>query len=248
MLRRLRPALLLAAVALVGCFDIVSTVTVRPDGSAVVRDSVAFSLGDLLDESMQPDKEALRARAAALGEGVTLVGVATWEGGYTALYSVADVGALTYSLPDLDLGEDASDETVADGPLDLTFAFERGEPSTLSIVVPDDDGGIGRFGAGPPSADEAREMRQAFGFMRAMLGEAHVAVRVKVEGDVVESDAAYREASTVTLAEFAFADLIDGLEASPEVLSGEDGGFRALLAESDAARVQQAGTVTVRFR
>lgn len=243
MLRRLRPALLLAAVALAGCFDMVSTVTVRPDGSALVRDSVTFSgMDGLLDDAMRPDKAALRLRAEALGEGVTLAGVATHDDGYTAVYSVRDVGALRYTLPDLDLSDDPDAETVADGPLNLSFAFEPGRPATLRVVVPDEAAGAGDA---PVTDEEAAEMRQAFGLMRAMLGEAHVAVRVEVEGRVVESDAAFRDGSVVTLADFAFEDLVDALEATGG--AGPEGGLAAFLAGHGDARVQEAGTVTVRF-
>ena len=251
MLRRSHPALLVVALALAGCFDVVSTVTVRPDGTALVRDSVAFTgaMGALLDESMQPDKGALWRRAAALGEGVAPVGVVETDAGYVALYAVPDVGALRYSAPDFDLSEDAGDATVAGEAFDFTFAFEPGDPATLRIVVPDDEGGAEDEVIRQPSAQDLAEAEQAIGFLRASLGDARVALRVEVEGSVVESDAAFRDGSVVTLAEFAFGDLLDALAASPEALTadGPPDNVRALLSAEAGVRIQDPGTVTVRF-
>ena len=248
--RALRPALLVAAVALAGCFDIVSTVVVRPDGSALVRDSVAFSgMGDLFGDAAVPDKEALRVRAASLGEGVTLVGMADHDGGYTAIYAAPDVGALRYSLPDLALGDDPDAETTFGDAFDLAFAFERGDPATLRIVVPEGRGADSEPAA-QPTAEEVAGAERGVRVARALLGDARVEVHVEVEGRVVESDAAFRDGSAVTLAAFDVGEVFDALGGTPWMASltpPSPRQLRALLAGRDDVRLQGSGVVTVRF-
>ena len=245
-MRVLRPALLLVALALAGCVEIVSTITVRADGSAVLRDRVTITMtdgpfGDGLSDSASgdplPDKDALRQRAEALGPGVTLVGVVPAADGYTAVYAAPDVRALRYSLRRL--GKEDGD---ADGALDVSFAFEPGDPATLRIVVPEDEPDE------PPTEAEVLAATEGLGFLREVLGDARVEVHVEVEGRVVESDAAFQDGSRVTLAAFAFDDLFDALLGTEGLIeSTPSGAIRTALAGREGVRIQEPGTVTVRF-
>ena len=252
--RLVRPALpliVLASVALAGCFQITSTLTVRADGSATLRDRVVLTgLAAVFSDEGGVDKGALRRRAAALGEGVRLVGVdEAGDGGHTAVYAVPDVTALRYTLPVPDLGGDGPS---AGGEPDLTFAFARGTPATLRIVVPEESEAGGDL-LGPSDGDpleSAEEARRALRYSRAFLDDARMEVRVEVEGRVVESDAAFREGPVVTVMEIEFSDLLDVMEESPELMTGagpSSGEVRALLADRPGVRVQEPGTVTVRF-
>ena len=258
-MRPLRPVLVALALALplAGCFQIASVLTVRPDGSALLRDRVTLSgmaaLALLEGEKGGGgvDKARLQARAAALGPGVTLVALDEREDGFTAVYSVPDVGRLRYTVPDLPVGEDDGDETIADEGLDLTFAFDAGAPSALRIVVPEDEGTADSDeGAGPMSAAARAEAAQGLRIARALLGDARVTVEVAVEGRVVETDAAFVDGSTVTVYDLGFDALFDALEENPELI-GEGtppvGRLRALLTGREGARLQEPGTVTVQF-
>lgn len=251
------PALFLAlALPLAGCFQMASTITVRPDGSAVVRDSVSLSgmaalalrEGDGKGEG-GIDKAQLRARAEALGPGVTLVALDEREDGFTAVYAVPDVAELRYTLPDLPLGEDSQDETIADEGLNLRFAFDPGRPAGLRITVPEDE-------PAPPSDDapltaaEQAEAEQGLRIARALLGDVRVRVVVDVAGDIVETDAAYVDGSTVTLFDLTFDALFDVVQENPALMTEAEPPFdrlRPLLAGREGVRLQGPGTVTVRF-
>ena len=248
-MRALRPALLLVALALAGCFQVSSVLTVRADGSATLRDRVVLTgLSAAVADEEGVDKDELRRRATGLGEGVRLVGVEDGGEGYVAVYAVPDVAALRYTLPTPFFGgEDGTDG----GAPDLTFAFAPGAPTTLQIVVPEeaDDGAAAPPQAKAPERD-VDEVRQALRRMRTVLGDARVEVRVEVEGRVVGSDAAFRDGPAVTVMDLVFRDLLDELEASPEMMTGERPSaaeVRALLEGREGIRLQEPGTVTVRF-
>lgn len=263
----MRAALVLAlGLALTGCFQIHSTITVRPDGSAVVEDRIELS-GMMAEMMMAADeggkgsgvnKARLQARAAALGEGVTLLGVVESGTGYTARYGVPDVRVLRFTTADPDLGDDPDAPTVADEAVDLTFDFEPGETATLRILVPEsggpeaDDPGADDPGADGENeetdpAETARNLRMA----RALLGDARMTVAVVLDGEVVETDAAYADGATVTVFDVLFDTLFDVVEERPDLLRGNAPPFdelREVVGDRDGIAIQPPGTVTVRFQ
>lgn len=244
------------ALVLSGCFQLASVLTVRPDGSGTLEDRVTLSetalgfarMADSTDaEGGLADREALEARAAALGPGVRLLRVDEAEDGYTAVYAFDDVSAIQYTLPRPPIGEDAGED---DDQRPFAFAFERGATSTLRVTVPDDD---------QPEADtttaadetDPEQTRQMLAMMRMMLGEAHVSVALRVDGEIVETDAEYVDGGSVTLLDLQMGALIDVLDEHPELM-GRDrpplGEIRAMLGDTDGLQIQPPGTLSVRFR
>lgn len=252
---------LLLLPALTGCFTIASTITVQPDGSGTLRDEVEvqgpFALAALAaaedeDEGGFVDKAQLQARAAALGDGVTLMEIEEHEAGYTALYTFSDIGDLRYSTPDLPIGEDGDDETISDDAFDLLFSFSEGSPSTLRITVPEsDDAEDGDASETEEVTAEDREnAARGLGMMRALLGDARLAVEVVVEGEIAETDAAFVDGSTVTLIDLSFNDVFDVLEEHPELMTDDappTDDLPALLIGREGVAFQPPGEVTVRF-
>ncbi|HEX8386136.1 MAG TPA: hypothetical protein VF576_08135, partial [Rubricoccaceae bacterium] len=152
-MRPLRSALTAAVVVataavLAGCFTLRSTITVRPDGSGTLVETLALSgaAARMADDPEAPlgTPAALQARATALGPGVTLVGTDTAGTVRTTTYAFRDVAALRYRFPD-NASESADVAAAAAAPPLYTFAFERpaaaGEPATLRVLVPEPAGG-----------------------------------------------------------------------------------------------------------
>lgn len=245
----------LLGLVLSGCFQIASTITVRPDGSATIEDRVELSgmgAAALMEAEETPfDKGALQARAAALGEGVTLVGVEEADGGYTALYAVADVRTLRFSSPDLDLGDNDDEKTLADEAMSVAFDFEPGTPSTLRIIVEDPGDEVSpEAPADTLTEAERADAARSLGMARALLGDARISVEVVVEGDIAETDADYVEGSTVTVYDVHFDALFDVIEEHPELMQRNEPPTReimALIGERDGFQIQSPGTVAVRF-
>ncbi len=243
--------------ALAGCFTIASTITVRPDGSGVIRDSVSVrGLGALAMEGEDKAdgelvaKAQLQARAAALGDGVTLLGMEATETGYVAFYSFPDIEALQYVAPDISLGDDDDAKTVTDEALTLSFDFEPGDTATLRITVPDEaQEATGTPGVEQTDAERA-EAAQGIRLMRALLGDAQIRVAVVVEGDVIETDAAFADGPAITVVDLVFDDVLDVMEEHPELIQPDSspvGQLQALLAGREGVAIQPPGTVTVRF-
>jgi hypothetical protein len=247
-----------------GCFQSAATLTVRPDGSATLVERYTFddafaetvgdlsALGDGPDGEFGPDAEEIAERAAALGPGIRVAHVERSRApfGFTIEYAVDDVRTLRYT-PFADannaLGE-APDEGN-DGT--MRFGFTPGETATLQIEIAE-SGGAGALKPGPkPSPQEQAQARQMLQQAREMLGSASISVEVAVEGDIVETDAAFVEGSAVSLLDLRVGRLFDLMLANPSMLRTErpsQGQLQQLMARDPGARYQPPGTVTVRFR
>lgn len=254
----MRALLLLAlAVALSSCFQITSVLSVRPDGTATLRDELTLSGMGLmaLAEEAGGDPWAdldLEARAEALGEGVRLASFEPREDGFTATYEVDDVRQLEYTPPE------GMGETAEIGEVAFRFRFEEpaaGAPATLYVLVPKPDPG-----KPTPPADTAEaeaetspaEQAQGLAMMRGIVGDARITVAVDVEGEVVDTTADYADGNRVTLFDLPFGPFIDFLADNPELLEGQQNAspaaFYELMNEAEGIQIEEPGTIRVRFR
>lgn len=257
-LRAMRPALLaVLALALTGCFQMSSVLTVRPDGSATLTEEMTLSgmgLMALAAEAEGGDPWAdldFEGRAAAMGEGVRLASFEPSEDGYRAVYEIDDVDGFGYVTDD-ELGGDE-----IGGHLDYQIRFEPaadGGPATLRLFLPKPEAekpGPAEAEMEAEDAPDEEATAQAIGMMRMFLGEARVTVAVDVEGTVTETTAAHVDGSRVTLLDFPFSALIDALEDDPTLFDGGQPPTAELLARIDGIeglRMQGPGSVRVRFR
>lgn len=260
-MRRLHSALLLAlAFVFAGCFQIASTLSVRPDGSALLTDRVevsglgALALAESDEKTGGVDKAFFQERAAALGDGVSLLSLEQRETGFTAVYAVRDVRQLRYTAPDLPLSADEESQTMADESLNLTFEFDEGDPAVLRVIVPEETAN----GADRPTAEdeapmtdaELQEAQRGLEIARALLGDARMTVEVSVEGDIVDTDAAYVDGSTVTVYDVRFDALFDAVAENPGLMRGDappTDQMRALLTGREGVQMEEPGAVQIRF-
>ena len=251
---RALPVLVLA-VALSGCFYVDSVLTVRPDGSATLRDEVTFSGMALM--ALAEDEETgeapfgeddLAERAATLGEGVRLASFERREDGFVAIYDVDDVRRLRYATPEV-MGDEGG-ETGPDG-IDLSFAFDDGDPATLRVVVPKPEPEKPTEPADTLGVDPAEQVRMLT-MMRSFFADARVTVAVEVEGEIVETNASYVDGPSVTVFDIPFAAVFDVMEANPEMMDGtappDPAALLDQMREIEGVRLERPGTVRVRFR
>lgn len=252
--RWLQPALAAAlGLAAAGCFTFRSTITVRPDGSGTLTETLALS-GPALRMVQAGDAplstpDALALRALALGAGVTVARSDTAGGVRTTVYAFEDIRALEYRFPDNATAETGPGAAVP--PL-FRFAFRPadapGEPVALGVLVPTLPETAPA--AAPDSAALARAVASA-SVLRVLMGDARATVELVVDGATVDSDADLRVGNTTTLVDLVMGDVLGVVEANPALsmrsLPPLDD-LRRLGAGRGGIAVQAPGTVTVRFR
>ena len=251
---RLATAVVLAVV-LSGCFHVDSLLTIRPDGSATLRDEVTLSGMALMalaeDEETGESpfgEDVLADRAATLGEGVRLASFERREDGFSAVYEVDDVRQLRYSTPETlgEVGESSGPEGI-----DLSFGFDDGDPATLRVIVPKPKAEKPAEPVDSLAVDPAQQARM-LGMMRSFFADARVTVAVEVEGEVVETNASFVDGSRVTVFDLPFVAVFDVMEDNPEMMNGSAAPDPAALLDQlravEGVRMEGPGTLRVRFR
>ncbi|HEX8299830.1 MAG TPA: hypothetical protein VF594_11780 [Rubricoccaceae bacterium] len=233
-----------STVVLCGCFTFRSTVAVRPDGSGTITETLALSGPALAmmrsGEAPLSTAEALLARAARLGDGVTLVHTDTLGGVRTTVYSFRTIAAVRYSLPD-NATEPADLAAVADVPPLYTFGFERATgrgPAVLRIVTPDAPDEA-------PAAYDSAAVVQSLAVARVMVGEARATVEVVAEGEPAGDGA-----TTTTLLDLPFGPVLDLVERHPVLAASASiplEGLRRTLVGTEGITVHPPGTTAIRF-
>ncbi|WP_420455067.1 hypothetical protein [Rubrivirga sp.] len=242
-------AVLLAAVVLSGCFQVASVITVRADGSAMIRDDVTLSgMALLAFEEAGADGPALFSRndmvrrARALGEGVRLVSFETRDDGYAAVYAVDDVRRIAYAAPSAGEGSDAG-ETVA-----LSFGFDEGDPSVLLAFVPKPPA---QKRTEPPAELDMGGQEQALEMARGFLANARMTVAIEIEGDLVDTNAPAVDGSRVTVYDVPFDVLLDAMAENPALGAGgppDPAAVLSTLRTVEGLTIPAPGTIRVRFR
>lgn len=229
-----------------GCFQSSSVLTVRADGTATLRDEVTLS-GMALMAVGQSDEPAFdvsesEARAVALGGGARLRSFEAREDGYTAIYDIEDVGAVTLGPP-----AGSPDEV---GVLSVSFDFDAGDASVLRILVPKPSPPKPTPPSEEQEDDDSELGAQMLGMMRGMLGDARLTMAVEVEGEVIDSNAASRDGTRVTILDLPFVAILDAMDENPALAeSASDPSSRmAELNAIDGVLIPTPGTTRIRFR
>jgi len=199
----------------------------------------------------QAFQSMVKAKVAEYGEGVRLeqVSAATndqgWRG-YMARFVFADIN-------DVSLTASMNPEEEQDGP-SFSFAFTPGDTAELRLV-PSKEAAEALAVEDAPHMPEGMEgMDDAMAaMMMPMMQGMRVAMYVRVEGEIVESDATFTsvpEDNMVTLMYVNFDELIQHPDAMSTMMANDP---RAIYKLQDAGapgvRVEkQDQPVTIRFR
>ena len=188
------------------CLDVDMKIKVKPDGSGTIEEQVLLSndVVDMLSSFGEVDSEGnketfeiyneeeLRSKAIEIGEGAKFIGgekiSADGKQGYRAVYEFPDITKIRVNQsPDSKLPEG----TVDDGESDengefITFNFSKGNPAILKINLPG--------------------MEEMF---IEMMKDFRMNMEVEIEGDIVETNAAFRDGSKITLLLMDFKKLFE---------------------------------------
>ncbi len=257
---------------LAGCLQFETIVRVKPDGSGTITER--FLMGkDIIAmfAEMAPEGEAfevldeaqLREDAAGYGEQVRFVSAEPLETdfgqGYVARYSFADINQLEL---DTDAGKKIPDspgvtsEAEESEPEIVRFALDGANPTELLVNWPVEQGESGadqdQSEATPTEAPPAEAPDPAeLEMMKEFMGGMRMAMHIEVEGEIIETNATYRDGARITLLEIAFDDLLadaGALQAMAQQEPKSLSDFKLLLKQVPALKLEVEPQVSIRFQ
>ena len=154
-------------------------------------------------------------------------------------------------------GSGVGGEALATSEDPITFRFRAGAPATLVVRMPEQKTGnaeeeeVREDAVEATEADDAAGRAMALAMMREMLRGSRFSVHLVLQGQVVETDATYRDGDRITLIELDFDTLLEDTESLERLLDVEDPSpeeAKALLARTPGMKVETREEVTVRFQ
>ena len=205
-----------AALALTGCMDVDTLVTVNKDATGRITQTVVFGKAMMqimsLSSSSAPGEntgapnpllnstiEQFRAKAPRLGEGVTCVSAEPLkEAGKTGLkveYTFVDVRKLRINQqPDIGPSPDQGASNSF-----ITFDLVQGNPTKLVIKMPQPDYNPESVSTNVPAIPEAPQIsEEQQKMMKDTFGDFCIKVRVQVNGEIKNTNASYVDTNPVT--------------------------------------------------
>lgn len=176
------------------------------------------------------DEAILKEKAEVMGKGVTYISgkkLTTEEAeGYQATYAFTDINNLKISQSPVGKAPDASAGATPQIRFQegfITFQFTKGPPAILTIKQPSSEPTDKPKTSveEPPAADKPESQKDEFDeLLTSMLQEIfkellkgiNIKMAVEVEGNIIETNAAYREDSRVTLMDIDFNQLLENQE------------------------------------
>ncbi len=262
---------ILTAFFTAGCLKVNTLVTVNDDGSGTVEETVFMSktIIELLSQfttafaedtvspepfSLFNEKDMIK-NASIMGEGVKYVSgeiLATdTQEGYKAIYSFTDINKLRINnnpASDISLGDE--DPAAKGEDQFLTFTFKKGKPAVLTVVVPPPTEAEEESDEADDSDSEQEDMMNN-PFIADMMKEMSVSISVKVNGSIVETDAAYVDNNIVTFLDLHFSELFkdqEKLNSLQKVKPGNLDEVRDILKDIPGIKIEMNPVTTIKFR
>ena len=263
----------LAVLILSSCFQTFTLIRVNKDGSGTLEERflLANRFADMLrsldseDQTGQEvsgeaavdaagpaprnpqavDIEKLRARAARMGPGVELdlaeAAHADSGAGYRAVFRFADINRLELRYnPAENLSAITEGQPPEQEP--IRFRLTRGPTAALEILLP-----AAAASNAPPAEPEDGTLHM----LRQIYGDMKIRLSVEVEGEIIETDADYREGSTVTLMDLDLGLLMQDDQAFRSIAAAQPRSLedlKRLAAGNEALKIETQQSVLVRFR
>jgi len=225
----------LAALSLTSCLQNETTIHLNKDGSGTLveettlgaqmmamMDQMASFGGAGGDAKKDPladmfSEEKAKARAAKLGEGVTLEKNEAIEKkgnkGARATYHFADINKLKISTSDgmKDMSPMGAEAPAAKAVKPIDFKYADGK---LTIVMPEPEKPEAAAEAPKPAAEDKEEPgEQDMAMMKQMMGDMKMSLKLVIEPGIAETNATFRDGKTITLMEMEMGKIFENPEA-----------------------------------
>lgn len=265
----------LVLLCLVSCVQVNTVIKVRKDGSGTVEETVVMTKESIKQMEAMASKfgmkekdgslekgfqffnmDELKKKAGNMGNGVTFdsaekVAIGDKEG-YQAVYKFSDINNLKVNQNPGDRvpsGGAGGAGAQSKGKENIKFQFTKGRTAVLTIKMPSHE-----FKKKPKKEKkpvQEQELQQAMAMMSQFMKGMKVSVAVEVEGTIVDTNAALREGSRVTLMEMDFDKLLTNQDvfkkfigASPESLEEA----KKMMKDIPGIKIEPNQEVTIKFR
>ncbi|PEN13107.1 hypothetical protein CRI94_10675 [Longibacter salinarum] len=222
--------LLLAFAVTTGCMKLESTMTLRPDGSGEIRERVVVSaqMAAMMESMEQMDssstssgsmfsEEEVRESNAYPGaelKSVTMIDDMNGKG-YESVYTFSDIREVTFQRDPNKIMSGKTDkkpDNNLSGMMDeMDIEFTPGAPAKLTIRMPQDDKESGDAEEDMPAdtdADTTAMDPQEMRMLQMMLRDAAFKMAIKIDGEIVETNASHVSDGEVTIMDMNFGEMV----------------------------------------
>jgi len=252
-----------------GCLKIETTLHVNKDGSGTISENVMMSriFADMMKEFAQAFQDSASTEEFSLfkeedivkdadgyGKNVSylshdFISDENWEG-YAAVYSFTDVSKIILRPdPDskVDVGVDVDESQVEKDY--FSFDFTRGETAELKINRPEIKPDTGLTGADEEEFTEENNDQDGEQFLKMMEGMS-IKVSVKVDGEILNTNASYVSGSDITLLQMDFDEMMKDKESFKEFTNKKPKSIEEMkefLEKFPGMKLETGNPVTIKF-
>jgi len=206
-------------------------------------------MADLVDE------DEAKAKAASMGEGVTLDKIeevdADGRKGGKAIYAFKDINKLKYTYGDaLDemgegMAEEAGEEAAENEP--IVFAFKDGILTVKNGAAPEAQ--LDEEAAEEAPEDEMDEAAMAMA--KQMMGDMKMSFKIEIPGGIEESNATHVDGNTITMMEMHMGKLLEDPENFKKLNEDKPGNaadMQEALKGIEGVKVESKEEITIKLK
>jgi hypothetical protein len=240
--------MLLVSCALAGCFQVDQKITLSPDGSGTIEETLMVSSMiansmSAMSESMAPQgetadgkdktppakqsmfkEEDIRKKAENYGPDVRFVKMERIVNkqfeGYKAVYSFKNINNVR--LEQGNPGMPGQGPQAADSTKGIKFVFTPGKTATLVVKQPKKEMATAET-VPDKQASAAETPPEQLAMIRQMFNGMRVSSSLVIKGKVIKSNATHRTDSTIILADIDFGKILDKPELLAQMASIQPG-------------------------
>ncbi len=209
------------------------------------------------DESIITEMiDKAKADAKEFGEGVKFMSAKPVKtqtaSGYTATYSFDDISKITLNQnPGKKTPGESKKDPAASKNDTIKFAFKKGPVSRLSIAMPPPRTGDKEHSKEETPRKDQVDDPNAVEMLKSMFKDMKVSIVLNVVGDIIGTNATYRNDKKITLIDMDFGKLINDLELLKKINQAQPQSVeevKAMVKGIEGLKLEFTNPVTVDFK
>ncbi|MFO7445336.1 MAG: hypothetical protein R6W90_03175 [Ignavibacteriaceae bacterium] len=279
----------ITALAFTGCLEIKTIININPDGSGTVEETLLMtnemveimagfagsftedSTGNVEEFSLFNEEE-IKNRSDEFGPSIKFVSAeeinADGKEGYKAVYSFSDLNDLHIDQrPGSQISMSPVSQRADEEKEYITFRFEKGDPSVITIDLPEakpyeDEGKAEEDSTSSEEMDSLSSEEEdslstaeadsaSFAQFAQLFKDLRISMVVNINGSIIETNASYRNGSDVTLMDINLGELLkdkDKLQELKNIDPTNINDVKEILKNVLGMQMEFNNTVTIKFR